>query len=89
MFRKNWPWTDYFNYHLLAMKESGLMERLYQRNLRDPKKSCTSEVTINRIVQDPSPISINRIFPLYVILLMGVAAALILLLIEKSKLNLI
>ena len=38
IFAKRWPWRDYFNYHLLGMKESGLINRFYERNKRSIRK---------------------------------------------------
>ena len=37
LFKKNWPWTDFFNYHLLAMKENGWIDRLFQQNMKKMK----------------------------------------------------
>ena len=82
IFQKGWPWTDFFNYHLLEMKESGLMERLYKRNMKKPSKSCPNEYMINRIVKTEA-VGINKIFSLYVALLGGFGTSLLILLVER------
>ena len=83
VFRKNWPWTDMFNYHLLVMKERGLLERLYQLNKKKHTRSCPNEHVMNRIVKDPRPVGTDKAFSLYVCLMLGFAASLLLLLAEK------
>ena len=85
MFQKNWPWKDLFNYHLLAMKESGLMERLYKRTMIKPRTICPHHHTINRIVKEPGPIGTSKTFSLYLILLLGMAASLLFFWVEKSN----
>ena len=69
------------------MKESGLMERLYQRNENTRKISCFNERTINRIVKAPWPMDIRKTFSLYVALLIGFAIALMILLVEKLSMR--
>ena len=61
LFQKGWPWTDFFNHHLLRMKESGLMERLYQINMKKPCISCPGEHTIHRTDKEPKPIGTDKI----------------------------
>ena len=83
LFKKNWPWTDFFNYHLLAMKESGWMDRLYQQNMKKMIRACPNEYTINRIVKEPRPVGTDKTFSLYVALVIGLVISLLLLLVEK------
>ena len=83
LFKKNWPWTDFFNYHLLVMKESGWMDRLYQRNMKKMTRSCPDEYTINRIVKQPRPVGTDKTFSLYVALVVGLVLSLLLLLVEN------
>ena len=83
LFKKNWPWTDFFNYHLLAMKESGWMDRLYQQNMKKMIRACPNEHTINRIVKEPRPVGTDKTFSLYVALVIGLVISLLLLLVEN------
>ena len=83
LFKKNWPWTDFFNYHLLAMKESGWMDRLYQQNMKKMIRACPNEYTINRIVKEPRPVGTDKSFSLYVALVIGLVISLLLLLVEN------
>ena len=82
VFKKRWPWADLFNYHLLLMKESGLMERLYQRNKRKLSRSCPNEYIINRVIKQPRPVGTNKAISLYVALAIGLAASFIFLIME-------
>ena len=84
LFKKRWPWTDHFNYHLLRMKERGLMEQLYKVNMKKSSKSCPGEHTVNRVMKEPGPIGTDKTISLYVALLVGFLTSLMLLLIEKS-----
>ena len=83
LFKKKWPWTDFFNYHLLVMKESGWMDRLYQRNMKKMTRSCPDEYTINRIVKQPRPVGTDKTFSLCVSLVVGLVLSLLLLLVEN------
>ena len=81
-FKKNWEYTELFNYHFLTMKEKGVMERSYQRNMEERETMCPKEHIMHRIVKDPRPVGINKTFSLYILLFVGVVAALIFLLAE-------
>ena len=83
VFTNNWPWAGLFNHHLLVMKESGLMERLYQLNMKKLRKSCPKEYTIHRVVKELSAVGTNKTYSLYVALAIGFAASLLFLLFEK------
>ena len=83
VFKKRWPWTDLFNYHLLLMRESGMMERLYKRNVKKTSKSCPGEYIINRVVREPRPVDASKTFSLYVALVIGFASSIFLLMYEK------
>ena len=83
VFKKGWPWTDLFNYHLLMMKESGLTERLYQRNKKKLSRSCPNEYTINRIVKQPHPVGTHKTISLYIALVIGLATSLVFLVMER------
>ena len=77
IFQKGWPWADLFNYHLLVMKEKGLMERLYHLDTKKVSKSCPNEYNINRVVKEPSPVTTNKIFSLCMALVIGFLASLL------------
>ena len=83
MFKKNWEFTKIFNYHLLVMKENGMMEVLYNRNMRESVKICPNQHKIHRIITDPGPVGTATTFSLYLVLLLGFIAALILLMVER------
>ena len=86
-FMKGWPWTELFNYHLLRMKESGLMERLYQINMIKRRRSCPHEYSINRIMKEPRPVGTDKTFSLYIALLIGFLSSLVFFLMEKLSLK--
>ena len=88
MFQKNWPWKDFFNYHLLVMKESGLLERLYQRTMEREKASCPNEYTVTQTLREPQPVGTNKTFSLYLILWLGFAISLMLVLFENLNVKL-
>ena len=88
IFTKGWPWTHFFNYHLLTMKETGLIERFYQINMAKNRELCPGEHTINRIVKEPRPVDTSKTFSLYVALLIGLAISLLCLFTEKLNVKL-
>ena len=71
IFSKRSPWVDYLNYHLFRMKESGLIERLYERDMVKRSISCPNEYTINRVVKKPGPVDTNKTISLYLVLVAG------------------
>ena len=77
IYRKNWPFKDLLNYHLLVMKESGVMDKLHEPYLRATKKTCPNQQTIKSIINKPIPVSTNETFSLYLIVLIGLLSALI------------
>ena len=83
IFKKNWHLTEFFNHHLLVMKETGLMERVYQRHLKKTSNSCPDDYNIKKSVKEPRPVGINKTFSLYIALVIGIATSLLLLLVEK------
>ena len=83
MFQKNWPFEDFFNYHLLRMKESGLLELLHQRNTNEPNTYCFNERIINRVVKAPRSMDVAKTFSLYVVFLIGLGLSIIFFLLEK------
>ena len=87
LFRKRWPWTDLFNYHLLLMKERGMFERLYHHDRKKRGGSCPNEYIINRIVNRPRPIDTNKPFSLYIALGIGFLTSLLILTFEKFSIR--
>ena len=71
IFRKTWPFKDFFNYHLLVMKEVGMMDRLYKPFRKATKKSCPNQQLIKSVIDKPTPVSMNASFFLYLIILIG------------------
>jgi hypothetical protein len=82
IFKKNWPYTNLFNYYLLIMKENGLMDKLYQPYLTTTKKSCPDQQRIRQFINKPKPIGVNTTISGYLIVFVGVIFALIVLLLE-------
>ena len=82
IFTKNWPFTKLFNYHLLRMKEEGILDRLLLPYINKIQKSCPGDRKIRSAIKDPTPIESEKILFLYVILSMGFSISLILLLFE-------
>ena len=83
LFKKNWEFTNIVNYHLLVMKEKGIMERLYHRNMEEPRKLCPNQHMLHRIITDPRPVGATAIFSLCLVLSIGFIAAFILLAVER------
>ena len=83
LFKKRWPLTELFNYHLLVMKESGLMERMYQRHLKKSSNSCPDDYPVKKTVKYPRPVGINKTFSLYIALAIGFATSFLFLLVEE------
>ena len=82
IFPKNWQFSDFFNYHLLVMKETGMMDRLFEPYVKMTKKSCPGDQTIRPIIQMPKPVGTNTTFTLYLLFFIGMVAAFFFLLIE-------
>ena len=71
IYRKNWQFKDFLNYHLLVMKETGLMDKLYEPFLKMTKKSCPNKQLIRSVINKPNPVTINKTFSLYLIIFIG------------------
>ena len=71
IYRRNWPFKDLFNYHLLAMKESGLMDKLLEPYLRATRKVCPNQQVIKSVINKPNPVNMYASFSLYIIVIMG------------------
>ena len=84
IFRKNWPFTSLLNYHLLIMKEKGVVERLkklyYTKNNKEP---CANEHKVRSILKSPKPIGKSNCVFLYLVVFVGILGAMILLMMEK------
>lgn len=75
IYRKNWPFKDFLNYHLLVMKETGLMDKLYEPFLLSTKKSCPNQELVRSLIDKPNPVTINATFSLYLIIFVGVVVS--------------
>ena len=82
IYRKGWQFKDLHNYHLLVMKENGVMDKLYEPYLRVTKKTCPNKQIIKSVINKPSPVSTNETFFLYLIVLIGTISSIIFLTIE-------
>ena len=82
IYRKNWPFKDFLNYHLLLMTERGWMDKLYQPYIKRTKKSCPEKILIQAILNKPSPVTMNATFSLYLIIFIGLSLSSICLIIE-------
>ena len=89
IFRKNWPFKDFLNYHLLVMKETGLMDKLYEPFLFKTKKSCPNQQLVKSIIDKPVPVTINATISLYLIISIGLLFSAVCLMVELlcHKLN--
>ena len=81
-FKKNWQFTRFINYHILVMKEIGMLDRLFEPYLRTTKTTCQDEQIIRPIVKIPNPVGIDTTFSLYLLVLVGSVCAMMSLLIE-------
>ena len=70
------------------MKESGLLELLYQRTMEHEKASCPNEYTVTQTLREPQPVGTNKTFSLYLTLCLGFALSLMLVLVEKLNVKL-
>lgn len=83
IFKKNWPFTGLLNYHLLLMKEKGVIERLKNFHLKSKTKaSCPDEHTIHQVLKKPRPVGIGQFVSLYLIMGIGLLGSMILLVME-------
>ena len=82
VYRKDWPFKEFLNYHLLVMKETGLMDKLYEPFLKASKKSCQNQQMIRHVIDKPSPVSLSASFSLYLIIFIGLSISAICLTME-------
>lgn len=82
IFQKNWPFTKLFNYHLLRMKEEGILDRLLVEYMNRIKRSCDGDQRIRSVIKHPKPIESDKILFLYVILASGFLFAIFSLFVE-------
>ena len=82
VYRKDWPFKELFNYHLLVMKQTGVMDKLFHPYLRKTTKICPNQQKIKAIINKPNPVSINATFSLYLLIFLGLVISFICLSIE-------
>ena len=82
IYRKDWPFKDLLNHHLLVMKQSGVMDKLFQPYLRKTRKICPNQQKIKAIINKPNPVSINATFSLYLLIFLGLIISFVCLSIE-------
>ena len=82
VFKKNWAYTRFLNYHLLVMKEKGILDRLFEPYLKVTKKSCPKQQTIRHVINKPRPVGLNTTFSLYLLVLTGFIGAAMCLMVE-------
>ena len=83
LYKKNWPYTKLLSHHLLKMKESGLLDRLFGPYIKHIQQTCPTQQIIRPVLQKPKPVSVNTTFCLYLIIAAGLCGAFILLVIEN------
>ena len=88
IFKKNWPYKNLINYHLLKMSETGMLDRLLDPYENAKKKSCPNEVKIRSTLKQTKPIGSDKTIFLYSILCLGFIVAFIFLFLEFVYQNL-
>ena len=88
IFKKNWPYKNLINYHLLKMSETGMLDRLLDPYENAEKKSCPNEVKIRSTLKQTKPIGSDKTIFLYSILCSGFIVAFIFLCLEFLYQNL-
>jgi hypothetical protein len=83
IFKKHWQYTKLFNYYMLMMKETGLLDKLFQPYLTTTKKSCPDQQLIRHVTNKPRPVGINTIVSSYLIVFVGLICALFVLFLEN------
>ena len=85
IFKKNWPFTPLLNYHMLIMKEEGIMDRYFRPYEKKNEKLCDNEVKIRSILKLPQPVSLYTTVFLFLIISSGFLCAIGLLVIEMIE----
>ena len=83
IFKKNWPFTELFNYYLLIMKEKGIMDRFFQPYIKSTEETCPEYQRMRPILKAPKAVENHTVFFLYLILSTGVVRVTIFLVIAK------
>ena len=71
IFKKNWPYTKLFNFHLLMMKESGMLDQMLQKYKENLKATCPNEKRISIILKKFVPTGIEKTIFLYIVITGG------------------
>ena len=82
IFKKNWPFTKLLNYHLLIMKENGMLDHIFETYLKTTKKTCSNEQIIHSIITTPTPVGTDTTLSLYLLVFLGFVLASLALLVE-------
>ena len=76
IFRKNWPFTELINHHLLILKERGHLEEIRKRYLGHSELDCNTRTV--------EPATITTTFSLYILMITGLLSSFISFLFELS-----
>ena len=71
IFKKNWPYTKLFNFHLLQMRESGMLDHILQKYTKNIKTTCPDEQRISVVLKKFTPVGMEKTIFLYVLILAG------------------
>lgn len=83
IFKRHWQYTTFFNYHLLIMKEKGVMDKLFQPYLKTTKEPCSDQLHIRPLLRRPKAVGLNTTVSGYVIVFTGLICSAIVLLLER------
>ena len=76
IFKKNWPFTRLLNYHLLIMKEKGIMNRYFQPYEKTTDETCKNEIRIRSTLNVVDPVSLYTTVVLFLVISGGLLCSL-------------
>ena len=87
IFKKNWPFTRLLNYHLLVMKEKGILDRYFRPYEEITKQTCEKEVKIRSSLNVVDPVSLYTTVFLCLVISGGLLCSLVIFIVELIAKN--
>ena len=87
IFKKNWPYTKLFNFHLLQMRESGMLDHILHKYKKKIKTTCPNEQRISIVLKKFTPVGMEKTIFLYILISLGLFFSSVVLISELYIMN--
>ena len=87
IFKKNWPYTKLFNFHLLQIRESGMLDHILHKYKKNIKTTCPNEQRISIVLKKFTPVGMEKTIFLYILISLGLFFSSVVLISELYIMN--